>query len=158
MPFMVSIFANIYRNALVLLHNVPIIVVLPLWSDTARFRPGWGFMPALALSFVFTLLCSYIAAVLCARFRDLIQIVAIVLQNVFLLTPVMWKLDVVPERYQFYVFCNPFACVLELVRNPLVGLSVNPIAYWILAGWCLLLTLAALLLHKRLADKLIFWI
>lgn len=158
MPFTVAVLANLYHNALIALHNLPVAIALLLWSDSARLAVCLGFLPALAMTIVFVYLCSYSVAMLCARFRDLIQVVGIVLQNIFLLTPVMWKLELIPERFRLHMLLNPFAAMLETLRNPLIGLPVNPTAYGILAAWVAVFLLVCAIVRRRIGATLIFWI
>ncbi len=158
MPFIVAILANLYQNVMIMFHNVPIIILLLFWSDSARMDISPIFLPALAMTFVFAFLCSYLVSILCARFRDLIQLVGIILQNIFLLTPVMWKMELIPDRFKFYVLINPFTSMLEMLRNPLVGLPVEPLAYSLFATWILIALLACVIIRKRFGATLIFWI
>ncbi len=158
MPFMLSIFALIYRNILVFLHNVPIIALLILWSDSARFIPDAGMVPAVLLTVTFTVAVSYLVASVCTRYRDLMQIVGIVITNLFLLTPLMWRPEFIPEEYRGYIFYNPFAAMVECLRNPLLGLRVEPIAYAFLIGWTVIALVLGMALHRRFEHRLVYWV
>jgi ABC-2 type transport system permease protein/lipopolysaccharide transport system permease protein len=57
-----------------------------------------------------------------ARFRDIPQIVASVVQIVFFLTPIMWKPEFLGQR-SYLVAVNPFFHLIEMVRAPLLGHS-----------------------------------
>lgn len=158
MPFSVAVLANLYQNVLIALHNMPIVGMLLLWSNSAQMDVGLAFLPALTMMLIFIFSCSYLASLLCTRFRDLIQLVGIILQNIFLLTPVMWKTELIPERFKFYVLINPFTSMLEVLRNPLIGVPVDRQAYLLLTAWMLVIFTICAIIRKRLGPTLIFWI
>jgi lipopolysaccharide transport system permease protein len=158
MAFSIAVLANLYQNMLIALHNLPIVIALLLWPESAKLDVDWRFLPAFIMMLIFTFLCSYFVSILCARFRDIIQLVGIILQNIFLLTPVMWKMELIPERFRLYILLNPFTAILETLRNPLVGLPVDPLTYFLLAAWGLVFLLACVAVRKRLGATLIFWI
>src|SRR5258708_3884546 len=63
--------------------------------------------------------------ILCARYRDLGSAIVSGLQFVFFLTPVIWTIDSARgTSFQWLVYVNPFATLLDLVRNPLLSQPV----------------------------------
>jgi len=52
--------------------------------------------------------------------RDTTQIVAIILQFGFWLTPVVWNMSIVPEKYYFLVFLNPVAYIVQGYRDSFI--------------------------------------
>lgn len=157
-PFVLSSFVVFYRNVLLFLHQIPLIILLVLWSEAAVFAPSVAYVPAVVLAAVFCLFASYAVAVVCARFRDLIQIVQLVTQNLFLLSPVMWEVAAIPEEYRGWVLYNPFACILETLRNPLLGLPVDDRAYPYLLVWTAVAGVVAKIVHARWNRSIVFWI
>lgn len=158
MPFMVSVLALLYRGAIVFLHDLPVLLLLLLWSDSARLTLSPAFPGAVGLLLLFTLFAAYFVALVAARFRDLVQIVTIVIANLLLLSPVMWQMEQIPEPYRRYFYLNPFTAILTAVRNPLLGMQVDAWAYLYLAVWTGIAGLLAALAHRVLAARLIFWI
>jgi len=162
MPFIVSTFAHIYRGVIILIHNVPVILLLVLWSRSAHFSLTLLYVPALLLSLVFALFSSYIVSAVCAVFRDLAQIVGIAMYSLFFLTPIMWdpaktQLQKDGRIYALLLF-NPLASVMEILRNPLIGREVDPKAYLILAGWTVVLAILARIVYGIFNRRIIFWI
>ncbi len=96
--------------------------------------------------------------VICARFKDLQQVVQLVMQNLFLLSPIIWQTDIIPAPYRGMLYINPFACVLETIRNPIVGLPANWSAYQGLLLWTVVLGLCAKIVYARWNRSIIFWI
>ena len=158
MPRAVSIFIHIYKNIIILLHNLPIVIGVVLWSSMSHFQLTMSIIPSFVLTMIFLYCSSYIVAIICTRFRDLIQLVTSLMQIAFLVTPVMWNINMLPKQVHFYVLLNPFASCLELLRNPFIGLPVDSLAYPILLGWTIFTAIFAFILHSWMEKEIIFWI
>lgn len=157
-PFQLSIASHVYKSMLVFMHNIPTIIILVLWSVEASFKPSLSFFSSIILLILFTYTSCYFVAVLCTRFRDLTQIVGLIMQVSFLITPVMWQMNFVPQEYHAYVMLNPFAAILECVRNPILGIPVADYAMESLICWTLLACFLSGLVYTRLNKNLIFWV
>jgi lipopolysaccharide transport system permease protein len=118
-----------------------------------------GYIASIFLVLSFLLFASYALSLICARFRDLIQLVSATMQVMFLVTPVMWQLQFLPEQYRAYLLLlNPFASMLELLRNPILGLAVDNIAYLSISIWLIVALSAAALFHRQWGRSIIFWL
>jgi ABC-type polysaccharide/polyol phosphate export permease len=121
MSFSTAIYALVYRHLLIFLHNIPIIVITLLLFSV----PAGRLAPVALLGFaslVLTLVwSSYLVAIACVRFRDLTQVVQNGLLVVFFITPVLWKPDQIPPGNYYLLSLNPFAALLAVVREPLLG-------------------------------------
>lgn len=158
MPCSISVMTHVYRSFVVFLHNLPILIGLLLWSSAVHVHFSWAYIPVFLLILFFLFFSSYTLAIICTRFRDFIPLIASLMQVAFLVTPVMWQLKVVPEQYHFYVLLNPFASCLEVLRNPLLGIPVEKVAYFILMCWTSLAACLAFLVHRFMERNTIFWI
>lgn len=70
--------------------------------------------------FVFVLGISYATCSIVIFFRDLTQIIAIILQVGMWATPILWKLSMVPEQYQILFKLNPMFYVVNGYRSALL--------------------------------------
>jgi ABC-type polysaccharide/polyol phosphate export permease len=157
MNFSVSIYCVIYRHTLVLAHSLIIIVVLVIGFDVPV---NWNLMqivPALLLTWMGMLWFGYVVAMLCVRYRDVIQVITTWLMVLFFVTPVMWKPDFLPAQYRFIVDFNPLAQFLELLRNPLLGEPVSGYTWAFTCAIALGGGLLALPLIGRYQRRIIFW-
>jgi lipopolysaccharide transport system permease protein len=133
MSFSVAIYAVIYNNVIILLHNSIIVFILfvvfrtKMTLSTLLFVPGF-FMALTALVWV-----SCVIAILCARYRDVMQLVQMVLQCALFVTPVMYKATFVPPEYEWINLLNPFAVYIAIVRDPIIGEHTSA-AYWMVAA------------------------
>ena len=63
---------------------------------------------------------SWLTASLVVFFRDVGQLVAIVIQFGFWLTPVFWSLKMVPEQYHWIIKLNPAYYIIEGYRSSMI--------------------------------------
>lgn len=85
--------------------------------------------------------------------RDVTQIVAVVLNIGFWMTPVVWNLNIVPPEYQNYFKLNPMFYIVEGYRNsflfhqPFWHRPQQMIAFW---GFTFLVLILGVILFRRL--------
>lgn len=63
---------------------------------------------------------SWLTSSMVIFLKDISQVVAIVLQFGFWLTPVFWSIDMIPEKYQFLIKLNPLYYIVEGYRNTFI--------------------------------------
>ena len=150
-PIFTFVLRTLTRNLLVFGHNVVIVAVVAVifgfWKDIRPFEVLLGLAAVLAnLSWIVALI-----ALASARFRDVPQIVASILQIALFLTPVFWHTEQLPGRPAI-LWLNPFYYLLEVIRAPLVGVATNTDAWAVvvlmaLLGWLVMFPLFAA--HRR---------
>ena len=136
--------------------------LLALWIIFLLFRigslPAWPILIGLPLVMANSFFLSIIIAAPSTRFRDVTQLTGFVMQIMFFITPVFWAPDRMNTRYRFILDYNPFAHMVELVRQPLLGRTPALVHYaWalgtgILFGGLAILTLA---LYRK---RIVFWL
>ena len=157
MPFSLFALRILVRNVLVLGHNICVIVVvfllLRMWPGATALLA----LPALPLWIIDSLALSLLLGGICARFRDIMPIVASVMQIAFFLSPVIWK----PEQlgvHAVWLPFNPFYDMLEIVRSPLLG-EVPSLLVWLAAlGYSAILCGLAWIFFLRARGRIAFWI
>lgn len=155
-----SLFAYrvIARNLIVAAHNliiIPIVFVVFHVPLNANFL--W-LIVGLALFIVNGFWIGYFLAIVCARFRDVPQIVTSVMQVVFFVTPVMYLPQQLAHRGISVLKWNPFANLLEVVRDPVLGTVPSA---WALASCAVMAAIGMTLLVPfvgRYAARAIYWL
>lgn len=116
----------------------------------------WLLFPlVLALLWVFASALAYCLAVANVHLRDTGQIMGILMQLWFFLTPVMYPLDMVPEEWRgiplrSLLSLNPMTDFVGIGRALLYDLSLpEPREVAIVAVWTSVAVVAALLVHRR---------
>lgn len=157
LPYTVHIARLIWKNLIIFGHNLLIVFVVLFF-----YRPNWNwhivFMPIGVLMIALNALwLGLLLGLLCARFRDIPQVIASLVQVAFFLTPVMWKPNML-GRWEWSVNWNPIYHFLEIVRTPLLGGMVSGRS-WIAV---LLITVLGytitLLLFARFRARIAYWV
>lgn len=153
----VSVLAHVYKNVIVMLYNMPVFIGLFFYSSYTSLNISGYFFLGLFLTFCFVISSSYMLSIICVRFRDLIQIVAVIMQASFLVTPVMWEVSIVPSELQKYIYLNPFACIVEILRGAFFNIIPPWYAYCSLSLWVVFVALLSIVLYKKLSKNIVFW-
>jgi lipopolysaccharide transport system permease protein len=157
LPLTVHVCREVWRNFLILLHSLPIVILMLLLFG---FWPNWSLvlLPlGLLLLFLNGIWIGIILGVLCARFRDIPPIVTNLMQIAFFLTPVMWSPQILENR-AWVAQWNPLYHSIEVIRAPLIGSPIFLDSWiWTLA-FCLLNGLIAQWLMKRYRNRVAYWI
>ncbi len=157
MNFSVSIYSVIYKNTMVLAHSLLIVVILIIAFDVPINWHLLQIVPAFILTWITMLWTGYVVAMMCVRYRDIIQVIVTWVSVFFFLTPVFWKPEFLPNRYHFIIDYNPLAQFLALLRNPLLGEPVNSHTWIVTIAFALGGGLLALPVIGRYRRRVIFW-
>jgi lipopolysaccharide transport system permease protein len=157
MPFTLYAARIVLRNLVVLAHNALVVVVVytALWS-----WPGSVALlaiPGLLLWLVASLALSLLLGAICARLHDIPPIVASVMQMAFFISAVIWRPDQLGE-HQWVLAFNPFFCLLEVVRGPLMGVVPSALIIGCALGYAAVLLLATWLVFARVRGRIAFWL
>lgn len=156
-PYSMHIYRTAWRNLIILAHNAVIyIAILPLFG----INPGTGILlaiPGLILLVANLAWIGLALGVVCARFRDVPQIVANAIQLAFFMSPIMWQADLLPDR-AFFIDYNPIYHLIEIVRAPLLGGTVQTSSWLVTASMAAAGWLCALALFGRQRKRIAYWL
>ncbi len=147
----------VFRQLVYFLHNIVVILPIVLFFGVGLkmtwFELGW----AIAIYLLAGLAVCLILGPLCARFRDLPQVINNVLQLFFFLTPIFWMPEASPHR-TLLVDTNPVYHFLELIRAPILGNGL-PEASLIIALACVaILWTLAIIVFLWSRRQIYFWL
>jgi len=63
---------------------------------------------------------SWITSSVVVFFKDIGQVVAMIIQFGFWLTPIFWDIKTIPERYHWIIQLNPMAYIIDGYRNSMI--------------------------------------
>jgi lipopolysaccharide transport system permease protein/teichoic acid transport system permease protein len=63
---------------------------------------------------------SWITSSVVVFFRDVGQLVAVIIQFGFWLTPIFWSMKIVPQKYHFIIGLNPLVYIIEGYRDSMI--------------------------------------
>jgi ABC-type polysaccharide/polyol phosphate export permease/uncharacterized protein (DUF1330 family) len=157
-PLSVYVLRTWFRILITFAHNA--IIIPFVWL--IFFVPvGWAFwlvVPGVCLIALNGLWMMLLLGTLCARFRDLPQIVSSFMQVVFFMTPVMFRSDQLPTSGRAAMDLNPFAALLAVARDPLIGRVPSALEYGLVIGILLFGWAIAVPVYGRYRTRIIYWL
>jgi lipopolysaccharide transport system permease protein len=154
-PSWVLVVASI-ANALITLavFCVVILAFLALAGRTPTFAALLLFPFYCAALIVITVGFSLGASVLFLRYRDLNQVWDVVTQVGFFIAPIIYPLEILPERYHFYLYLWPPTAIIEFSRSVLVnGTIPSPTAHLFLLIDASVILAVGALIFRRLSPR-----
>jgi ABC-2 type transport system permease protein/lipopolysaccharide transport system permease protein len=158
LPFSLHAYRLVYRNILVLAHNlviVPIVLVIfphPIeWLRLLELGPGFVLIAINGVA------VSILLGMISARFRDVPPIVANIVQVVFFITPIMWPASALGE-YKWFVMLNPLYPAIDVIRAPLLGQQAEPHSWAILIIVTAVNCAVSFLFFSRFRSRIAFWV
>lgn len=157
-PRSAVIYRVIARNLIVCAHN---LVIIPPVLLLCQVPINWAFLlvlPGIALIALNAVWIGFLLGSLSARFRDLPQIVANVVQLAFFLTPIIYRPTEIRDQLWVLTHLNPFANFLEIVREPLLGVIPEAHHYIMVFAWTVVGFLVALPFYARFRSRIVYWL
>lgn len=107
-------------------------------------------LPAMAM-LAFVVGTGLLVATAAIRFTDALDLVGITVVLLGYLTPTFYPVEVVPERFQTVIYCNPLYSYVTVFREAAYGDGLAPLWNWaVMTGSALgMLTLGTLVFSRR---------
>jgi len=149
----------ICSSLIVFLHQMVVVIAVMLLHRVAPTVSLLLLVPAGALALIHSLWVLVVLGILGARYRDLAEVVDMIVRIAFLATPIIWMAgdDGKGSVVGLYLILNPFYHVLEPLRGALLG---TPIAAssWVISGAIAALGLAlAATMYQRFRHLAVVW-
>jgi lipopolysaccharide transport system permease protein len=117
------------------------------------FMPGWSLLMLPALIGLTVLLALGVGtwlAALMVKYRDVRHILPFALQVWFFVTPIIYPVSILPERWRWLLYLNPMAGVAEGIRAAVAGRALS----WQPLTFSAAVTLALLVFSVRAFNRL----
>jgi lipopolysaccharide transport system permease protein len=102
---------------------------------------------------------SLAGSVLFLRYRDLNQVWDVVTQAGFFIAPIIYPLNILPERFHFYLYLWPPTSIIQFSRAVLVQHEVPTLRAHVLLGiMTSAILLAGMAIYRRLAPRAVEYI
>ena len=158
-PREILVAAAVFSKIVDLLFGLLILLGLMIFYSE---YPSWTlvWVPAIfAMQLLFTVGISLPLAALNLFFHDVRYLVGVILMIWFYITPIIYPLDIVPERYKMLFELNPLSRVVNAYRRVLLdGTSLGMESFLVGMGAALLVFLLGYYLFKRMeagfADRI----
>ena len=153
----VLIWRSLARNILQLAHTIVLYLPVAIWAGIPLSPRMLLFLPGFAIVVINLHALTLTLGIICARFRDVAQIVASMLQLLMFLTPVFWFPSSLPGRSHAILY-NPLAQLLDVVRLPLLGDMPAPGTIRFLMLFTVLNILIAAAVYRLNRRHLVYWV
>jgi ABC-type polysaccharide/polyol phosphate export permease len=150
--------ANVWRNAVLFFHNLSIYVLVCIYAGLPLTWATLLVIPGFALFCLNAVWITMLLGSLCARFRDIQQLVGTLLQISLFLTPIFWSPDQLSGRTADLARLNPIYHLIAVIREPLLG-KVPELSHWLIVifvtivGWGLTIQMLT-----RFRQRIVYWL
>jgi lipopolysaccharide transport system permease protein len=159
MPLWVHIARVMWKNLIILGHNLLILPLVFLFFWRPVSPVALLAIPGLVLLILNLLWMMMIVSVICARFRDITQIVTNAVQVLFYITPVIWSAEIMTNRIgNSLLYGNPFYSLITIVRAPLLGDMPSALNWTIAAGMAVIGWIVALWFYGNRLKRVPYWL
>lgn len=157
LPYSVYVYRSTWAKLIVFFHNFIIyfgvLLYFKIWPGSTALLA----IPGLAIVVINGAMANLWIGIISARFRDVPQVIASVVQIVFFVTPIFWKPSLISSR-PYIADLNPFFHLIEIVRSPLLGSMPSTSNYVAV----LLITLVNLAITSfffvRFRSRIAYWV
>ena len=159
LPFFIHVMRTIWRNLIILGHNIIIFPIVALVMGKAiTFHALWA-IPGLVLICLNLSWMILVLATLCARYRDMTQVLTNILQVLFYATPIMWMEKTLPAHVsRLFIDVNPFYHLIQLVRAPLFGVAPTVLDWSVAIGMAICGWIFALIFFGKYRCRVAYWL
>jgi lipopolysaccharide transport system permease protein len=119
------IIATVLSQLVNLIFSLPILAVLVYYYGMSPGSIWFIGIPLLILiQFVVTIGLSLFSSVINAFFRDMEYLIGVCINMLFWMTPIIYPLDMVPEKYRFYLTINPLTYLIASWRDIIISNTI----------------------------------
>jgi ABC-2 type transport system permease protein/lipopolysaccharide transport system permease protein len=157
LPYSMYVYRASWAKLIIFAHNFIIYIGALIYF---QIWPGFNSLlavPGLMLVVLNGTIVSFTIGIVSARFRDIPQLIASVVQILFFLTPVFWKPESL-KGHAYIVDFNPFFHLLEIVRAPLLGNLPSINSYLAVVLLTIINFAIASAIFSRFRARIAYWI
>lgn len=158
MPLLFYIFMLLSRNVIILLHNIVVIVLVFIICIYPISWTMFLFIPGFILIFLNLFWISVVIGFFSTRYRDITPIIGSMLTLLMMVTPIMWKQDMLHGIRVYIARLNPFFHLIDIVRAPLLGEIPSFISYICVITMAIVGLIFSLSLYAKYRHRIAFWL
>lgn len=157
LPLSYYVFRLIAKQFIFFFHHIIIFVLIAAIFGVVPSSALMLAVPGLALLFVNGVWIALLLGMICARFRDVPQIVETVLQVTFFVTPVFWMPAQLGSK-GVIAYMNPVYHFIEIVRQPLLGQPPTELNWIVVLVTTIVGAGVTAILFRRFSRRVAYWL
>ena len=144
---------------IVFLHQMVVVIAVMALHHVAPTASLLLLLPAAALALIHSMWVLIVLGILGARYRDLAEVVEMIMRIAFLATPIIWMVgdEGRGSIVGIYLTFNPFYHVLEPLRGALLGTPIAASSWIISASMAALGIALAATMYRRFRHLVVLW-
>jgi ABC-2 type transport system permease protein len=157
MPKEIFILATVLSGLVNLVISlVPLALIMLVLRQP--FHATLAFLPVpILIALVFALGVSFLLASICLEFNDVVQIYQALLLAWMYLTPIVYPIEAIPERYHWIIRANPMYYLVEAFRQPIyAGVLPSTRTVACAAAWAVVALAGGWWVFERRADRIAY--
>lgn len=156
-PKAVFVLATVLSGLVNLLVSlIPLLAIMLVVGHP--IRPSMAFLPVpILIAVVFSFGLSLLLAGICLEFNDVVQIYAAVQLAWMYLTPIIYPIEAIPERFRWLIKVNPMYYLVEVFRDPIFAGTLPSFGMiWPAVASALVVLIGGWILFERRADRIAY--
>lgn len=159
LPLFTHVMRALWRNLIIFMHNIVIFPIVALIMGKSLSFYLLLAVPGLVLVCLNLAWMMLVLATVCARYRDMTQVLTNILQVLFYATPIMWMDKTLPGHVsRVFINWNPFYHLIQLVRAPLFGEAPATLSWVIVGSIAVLGWVFALMFFGKYRWRVAYWL
>jgi ABC-type polysaccharide/polyol phosphate export permease len=160
LPYTLYIHRVVARNIIIFFHNLVVMIpIIIIFHKTVGLNlSSLLLIPNLFLIYINAACYGMILALIGARYRDIPPIIRSLIQVIFFVTPVIWDPLILPQKYQYLAYLNPFYSFVELIRAPLLGITPSLNIYVISFLMTVIGIIFSSALFIKYRSRIVYWV
>jgi ABC-type polysaccharide/polyol phosphate export permease len=150
--------ATVWRNAIVFFHNLSIYALICIYAGVSITWATLLTIPGLLLLCLNGLWIAVLLGAVCARYRDVQQLVSSILQILLFLTPIFWSVDQLTGRASMLADYNPLYHLIAILRDPLMGKAPDTLHWVVVAVGTLLGWGLTIHVMSKFRHRIVYWL
>lgn len=150
-PREIFVLSNLFAKAFDFFLSAGVFLILMIYFKVPFTPYMLLFFPIFAVQFIFTYSISLLLASLNLFYRDVQYLFGLVLTLWFYLTPVIYPMELFPEKYRFIFKLNPMSVFINAYRQVLLG---GGYPNWNSLGIAVLISAVMLFISCKIFKKL----
>jgi ABC-type polysaccharide/polyol phosphate export permease len=150
--------ATVWRNAIVFFHNLSIYALICIYAGVSITWATLLTIPGLLLLCLNGVWISVLLGAVCARYRDVQQLVSSILQILLFLTPIFWSVDQLTGRASMLADYNPLYHLIAILRDPLMGKAPDTLHWVVVAVGTLLGWGLTIHVMSKFRHRIVYWL